>query len=68
MDSDVIFKMCSVMLAALGADPLGKLGILEKCVIYSSLRKPPLHGQISKLEQFTSEDNSNCKMCVKGRK
>lgn len=64
MDSDVIFKMCSVMLAALGGNPLGKLGILEKCVICSSLRKHPLHGQI----QFNSEDNSNCKIYVKRRK
>lgn len=30
MDSDVIFRMFSAMLAALGADYLGKLGILEK--------------------------------------
>lgn len=64
MDSDVIFKMRSVILAALGGNPLGKLGILEKCVICSSLKKHPLHGQI----QFNSEDNSNCKIYVKGRK
>lgn len=47
MHNDVIFKMLSVMLAALGADQLGKLGILEKGPICSCLRKHPLHGQIS---------------------
>lgn len=47
MDSDGIFKMCSVVLAALGADQLWKLGILENFVICSSLRKQPLYGQIS---------------------
>lgn len=64
----VLFSNFCVILADLGADHLGKLGILEKCVIWNYLRKHLQHGQISVKWSNSPQDNSNCKICVKERK